>query len=712
MGLFGKKKDFWDEVEEKSSGQTPYSAEDEEMYDADDVYEDDGKFHPTKSRGVKIFFRLLMLVSTVVAVIAGTIFLAHAGTGTSAEKSDYFKSRFFAEAYNEDMRDLFSILAEMEKTSNDVSKVSESSKKEMTDLYLPEAGNLAYAIYDASGREVLTSGADAVQRIEDSHNFVKLDTTEGRFNISTGVVNNGFDQTGWKKTMQSLQGEYTLYAAVDDDLSESGDVISSYYDLFVNTAAYAGTAMVIMIVAMIVFVIALIFSIVATGNVRGYSGVKLSLFDKVPTEIAVMIMTALSAAAIIGLRYAYDAYDGNQRFVLCGIALLLAYIFIVRAYFSIVRRIKAGRFTRNMIFYRIFYAIGLLPSVLRVLVMLVALAVINGVMIYAMFNLDGFTVNNVPLVYMIIPFLFVMEIISFIAWIIRGSEEDEEDDEDEQPVRRTVVSPVSETEEKAVQLPEASLATEEKQPIFGEIPTSDTNSSVSGETIVVGPLIQEEPVDEATAESFVEENASESKEKADTLDDPILDETMVTEIKKAVQEDSPEDVEAADHTETFPADEIETQLTTQAVQDSATVVDFVQLNKDIRKLYRANLKERGIAVTMRVPEIPVMIEMNREDMWKVISTIYDNLEKFTENDSRVYIEMYVKDGKVIYLVKNAVKADEIDAACEAVKSPAGFTGGLSTAKAIIEKNNGRFVIAMDEGSNIFKTGIMIDMSRD
>lgn len=97
MGLFGKKKDFWDEVEEKSSGQTPYSAEEEELYEADDVYEDDGKFHPTKSKGVKIFFRLLMLVSTVVAVIAGGIFLAHAGSGNSAEKSDYFKSRFFAD---------------------------------------------------------------------------------------------------------------------------------------------------------------------------------------------------------------------------------------------------------------------------------------------------------------------------------------------------------------------------------------------------------------------------------------------------------------------------------------------------------------------------------------------------------------------------------------------------------------------------------------
>lgn len=716
MGLFGKKKDFWDEVEEKSSGQTPYSAEEEELYEADDVYEDDGKFHPTKSKGVKIFFRLLMLVSTVVAVLAGTIFLAHAGSGSSAEKSDYFKSRFFAEAYNEDMNDLFSILTEMEKTSTDVSKVSESSKKEMTALYLPEAGNLAYAIYDGSGREVLTSGADAVPKIEASHNFVKLDTTNGRFNISTGVVNNGFDQTGWKKKMQSLQGEYTLYAAVDDNLAVSGDIISDYYDLFAKTAAYSQTAMIVMIAALIIFLISLIFNIVATGNVRGYNGIKLSIFDRVPTEIAVMIMIALSAAAIIGFRYANSAFDGNKRTLICGAALLLAYIFIVRAYFSIVRRVKAGRFTRNMIFYRIFYVIGLLPSILKVIVMLIALVVINGAMIVAMFSLDSFTINNIPLVYVIVPFLFVMEIISFIAWIIRGSgEEDDDDDEeeDERPVKRQVPVQVPVTEEKPAQPAPVMPVEEDDQPVFEEVPAMDTKPSVMGETIIAAPIVEEAPAEEVEVPVQFTEAEAETETTEDTFDDPVLSEAVVAEIQKAEEEAPAEpEAETAEKTEMLPADEIETQLTAPAAADTATAFDFVQLNKDIRKLHRANLRTRGIAVTMRVPENPVILEMNKEDMWKVISAIYDNLERFTENDSRVYVEMYVKDGKVIYLVKNAVKADDIEAACEAVKDPAKLTGGLETAKAIIEKNNGRLVVAMDEGSNIFKTGIMISVSQN
>ena len=90
--------------------------------------------------------------------------------------------------------------------------------------------------------------------------------------------------------------------------------------------------------------------------------------------------------------------------------------------------------------------------------------------------------------------------------------------------------------------------------------------------------------------------------------------------------------------------------------------------------------------------------------------IYDNLEQYAEADSRVYAEMYTQDNKLIYIVKNAVRAEAAEAA-KAVTAPgAELTGGLKTAKAIIEKNQGKLVVAMD--GNIFKTGILLGMKRD
>lgn len=94
---------------------------------------------------------------------------------------------------------------------------------------------------------------------------------------------------------------------------------------------------------------------------------------------------------------------------------------------------------------------------------------------------------------------------------------------------------------------------------------------------------------------------------------------------------SEETEESSDHTVILPKDELESLLGNNGlVRDSATSFDFIQLNKDIRKLHRSILKENGIAVTLRTPDRPIVLEMNKEDMWKAISMIYDNLEQYAE----------------------------------------------------------------------------------
>ena len=68
------------------------------------------------------------------------------------------------------------------------------------------------------------------------------------------------------------------------------------------------------------------------------------------------------------------------------------------------------------------------------------------------------------------------------------------------------------------------------------------------------------------------------------------------------------------------------------------------------------LKESGITVTLRAPEKPIVLEMNKEDMWKAISMIYDNLEQYAEPDSRVYAD--IKDGRVVEVGKHQELLDK------------------------------------------------------
>ena len=90
------------------------------------------------------------------------------------------------------------------------------------------------------------------------------------------------------------------------------------------------------------------------------------------------------------------------------------------------------------------------------------------------------------------------------------------------------------------------------------------------------------------------------------------------------------------------------------------LVDFIQLNKDVRKMFRMKLKARFIGVTLRAPEKPIYLDIDKANAIRVLSILFDNIEKYAEEGSRVYIEMYAQNGKMIYLMKNTIRADLIN----------------------------------------------------
>ena len=330
----------------------------------------------------------------------------------------------------------------------------------------------------------------------------------------------------------------------------------------------------------------------------------------------------------------------------------MAYVFLARGYFSLVRRIKAGTFISNTIFYRIFDALGNLAMAPRFISIIMVLVVINGALVFALFKLDGYEIAGIPLVYVLVPIIFVLETISFISWVIKKGNEEYEDED-----------------------------------------------------------VEDEALDEEEAPAQIQAAAPEIPAGANDWEHMDLGVAVDEAISGAGDTEEPVEKEDEGQTVMLPKDELESLLAGgEVVRDSATSFDFIQLNKDIRKLHRPILKENGVAVTLRTPDKPIVLEMNKEDMWKAISMIYDNLEQYAEADSRVYAEMYTQDGKLIYIVKNAVK-DEALAEAKAIVAPgAELTGGLKTAKEIVEKNHGKFVVAMD--GNIFKTGILMAVSQE
>lgn len=672
MGLFGKKKDFWDEVDEVSMDESEDPVLETEEFEEEVDLEDDGRFHPTKSAPLKAIARFLMFAAAIVLVVSGfVVYTYFSNGGTMTSQPNYYHSSYFGEAYDANVKKVLDIIEDIE-ARGEISKDNlEQANQDLIRDYMMADSNFAFVVYDEDDREVIASGEDAVERIESSYYFMRMDSSEGAFSLNMGMDNSAFDKAAWEEKLMSWSEVYTIYASVDNELAVTNDVFYERYEAFENLSSMFDIAKIAAIVAVVIFVLMLIFSIVATGNVKGYSGIKLSLFDKVFTEIALILVIALGGGTLFGAYYMYTSEDGYGIYAAAGL-LVLAYIFIIRGYFSMVRRIKAGTFISNMMIYRLFDSIGKLPVVPRVLLFIIVLVALNGALVFALFNLDAYEFMGIPVVYVIVPIIFVLESICFVSWIIRkGNTEYEEDDANED----------EEDEEAAAQ--------EEVEGVSGDTKiASDLESDLAQAAAI------------AAAQNMDVSGDWEHMDLGASVDQAIGDEPVIMSEEQTVNN--------AEQTVLLPKEEIESLLgTTSVVRDSATSFDFIQLNKDVRKLHRTALKENGVTVTLRAPEKPIVLEMNKEDMWKAISMIYDNLEQYTEVDSRVYAEMYTQNGKLIYIVKNAVKADAVEAAKAIAAKETELTGGLKIAKEIVEKNHGKFVVAMD--GNIFKTGILLDM---
>ena len=684
MGLFGKKKDFWDEDERVSDTEAESSSSESGSDEPEYDIEDDGRWHPTKSTPLKVFARILLFISAVVLVVSGLVVYTYfGGGGTLHSEPNYYQSTFFGTEYQKSVLQLIRLIKAVETRGDIPESEREKSNKDLVDNYLTSEGNFSFVVYDENDQEVIMSNEDAVKRIESSHYFVKIDTTEGGFEVNTGVYNDELDTSEWKAELASCSGSYTIYAAVDNELTSTTDGFYTSYESFKVLGSMFGIMKIALIVAAVVFVLSFIFSIVATGNVRGYRGIRLTWFDKIFTEISLVLIVLFGGGSLYGAFYLSSMDADYGKYAVCG-ALVLAYIFFIRGYFSMVRRIKSGTFISNMLIYRIFEVIGTLPTVPRILLIILVLVLLNGALVLALFNLDSYAVMGIPVVYVIVPIIFVLENISFITWVIRkGNEEyDDEDDEDD------------EDQEENAEVPEREAGTEHAY----------VQTVLSGDTRQASELEEDLSKAAAIAASKISVPVSDDWENMDlgaSVDQAILSSDTLAQ----------DDAGVSDHTVVLPKDEIDHLLSqTSTVRDSATSFDFIQLNRDIRKLHRKALKESGIAVTLRAPDKPIVLEMNKEDMWKAISMIYDNLEQYTEPDSRIYAEMYTQNGKLIYIVKNAVKEEAIEAAKAVTSSGAELTGGLKVAKEIIEKNHGKFVVAMD--GNIFKTGILLNKTQN
>ncbi len=689
-----KKNDFWDDVDvrESSAAGNGGNAQVKPIQE---------EWSATKSTPIKFLMRILLMISCLAALASAYVAYSYIGDryAGGSFSNDYFNSGSFAGEYNKSIGKLMELVEAMEAEPTVTDAGNEELLSTMVENYMGKETNFTFMIQDGEHFLIASSGDDAKDRIESSNHYALISNADGTFEVKSTIPGALLEKEEWEQTLADTGKSYIIYTAVDNDLTYKDSFYQSS-QTFDKMGEYFGYARIAGIIAAVLFIICLVFCIMATGMKRGYENVQLSWFDRIFTEIAVIIMVAVAVALILAQRRLLNM-DGE--YFKYGAAALVPVIYgwIIRSYFSIVRRIKAGQLLRHSIIGTIIGGVagvvGKLPSPLNLIVGALILIAINGGLVYGVLNLRQYTFKDIPIMYIVAPIVFVIEL---LALIVHNSGADEEEE---------AALPAAELTADAGQAAEDAAETEKELEASLQ-PEDDTGWE---EELDLGKAI----ADAEKKQDELKQNALENKAGQAAVDAAIEEkrEAAQLEQEKTVAL-TPEEMEkaflasgvvAADAAQAENAEGAPEGQEAKAVSEELVEsedegrVNFVQLNKDIRRRHRAALKQRGITTSIKAPEKPVIIDIDRNSLELIVENVFEQLERLSADEVRNYIEIYRQGDKVVYIVRINTSGETLEAA-----QTAGQDGSFDAASKIVTANGGRFITSMD--GNVLKVGILIE----
>ena len=752
-----KKNDFWDTPEE------------DELQDAAGENSSAEEWSAVKSLPLKIIMRILLMISFIAAAVSGFVVYEYVYDryADGNFNDDFFNSRSFAAEYDDSVDNLFQLLNAMEEDSTVTDPGNEERLATMIENYMGKDTNFSFMIQDADHQTIAESGDDAKQRIEASSHYLLLTSDSSGSSTSSTLPGMLLESDKWEQELKNASEDYIIYTAVDNELSQKDNFYEAQQQ-FNQTAQYFRYARIIGIIAVILLIISLIFSIMATGMKRGYDGVRLNWFDKIPTEIALIIMLAgdyglyYLIRMFFGRNGSVNAFGLSQYLTYTNISyalMIVAYIWFIKCFFSVIRRIKVGTFYRKSIIGRIIIAvsnaIGKLPSALCVLLTIIILVLINGGVVYGCIFMRQYTVKGIPIAFLVAAVTFIYEIMAIVAHSHDRNMAEQalfHDDDDLAAEEAAMEEPAAEAASEAADAVTVSASGRQKPSMSGryksqsaaapaeetkEAPQQSDDDKMDFESFDLGHAVEEAEKKKAESEAAKKETRTAKAEEAlaaakaaDTEktvvlseDDimkainasaaPAVEQPKTKKPEQAQQETAQEQPEqaAAEKTVSAPAEQTasvpessKAQKTSsenlQPAEDETEGFDLTQLTKSVRNTYRAQLKPRGIVASVRAPRKPVMVDMDQDKTALVISDIMDQMVRFSTDNVKNYAEVYTQGSKALLIVRVTVAEDKIEDA-----KKISSDGTFDRASKIVAEEGGRFISMVDD--NVLKVGMLV-----
>lgn len=125
--------------------------------------------------------------------------------------------------------------------------------------------------------------------------------------------------------------------------------------------------------------------------------------------------------------------------------------------------------------------------------------------------------------------------------------------------------------------------------------------------------------------------------------------------------------------------------------------------------YQQRMEEKALELIARQPEEPVKIMADGRHLWRVFDNLLNNICKYAQENSRVYLSVEEKEGEVLIIFRNMskyalnVSPEELEERFVRGDKSRHMEGnglGLSIAKSLVELQNGKMEIVID--GDLFK----------
>lgn len=149
-------------------------------------------------------------------------------------------------------------------------------------------------------------------------------------------------------------------------------------------------------------------------------------------------------------------------------------------------------------------------------------------------------------------------------------------------------------------------------------------------------------------------------------------------------------------------------------------INFVELARQAMGEFCESFEEKQLQVVTKLPEAPMFIEADSGQLWRVMENLFQNISKYAMNGTRVYVEMEEqtvgKEKQVLFSAKNisaqALELHPDDLTERFIRGDEsrrteGSGLGLSIAKNLIEAQGGEFEICLD--GDLFKVVLQFPM---